>query len=132
MFFVPRDHAFPSARVCPHKQAQAFEDVVGEPDGIRSDVCVWQNSYTCFTCCFRLCYKLLTLLCGIPLSIFWACQFAGLVFVHIWYISPSLRLFTMNCGCAQRFYDTCLQCCLAPVVQTVGLLFSSIVVTNKQ
>ena len=103
--------------------------MIGEPDGIHSDVCVWRNSYTCFTCSFQLCYKVLTLLYGIPLSLFWACQYAGIAFLHIWYIF--LRLFMINCGCAQKFYNTLLQCCLAPIFETMGLLFSGIVVTNK-
>merc|ERR1712121_521385 len=60
-----------------------FEDVLGEPEGAHAIDCVWKNSYTCFNCCKGCCYKLLTILCGIPLAACWGCEFAMITFQHV-------------------------------------------------
>ena len=110
----------------------AFEDVLAEPDGAHSIDCVWRNSYRCFECSKGCCYKLLTIVCGIPLALCWGCEFACITFTHVWQITPWLRAFMINCGCAQKFFGTCLQCCLGPVCETAGLFFSNIVVRNSK
>ncbi|XP_005109533.1 caveolin-1 [Aplysia californica] len=108
----------------------SFDEVLGEPDGIRSMDCVWRNSYKCFSCCKGCCYKLLTLFCGIPLAMCWGCEFAMITFQHVWYITPCMRAYMINCGCLQKFYGTCIQCYLQPLYEAMGYCFSNIRVTN--
>ncbi|KAK7496229.1 hypothetical protein BaRGS_00012639 [Batillaria attramentaria] len=109
----------------------AFEDVLAEPEGAHSIDCVWRNSYKCFNCSKGCCYNVLAILCGIPLALCWGCEFAVITFQHVWQITPCLRAFMINCGCAQKFFGTCLQCCLGPIMETCGLCFSNIVVKNS-
>ncbi|XP_025107289.1 caveolin-1-like [Pomacea canaliculata] len=109
----------------------AFEDVIGEPEGAHSPDCVWVNSYKCFNCSRDCCYAVLTALCAIPLSFCWGCEFAWITFQHVWQIGPSLRIFMINCVCAQKFFSTCLHCCLGPICETCGLFFSQITVKNS-
>ncbi|XP_060078224.1 caveolin-1-like [Ylistrum balloti] len=109
----------------------SFEDVLGEPVGINSIDCVWKNSYWCFNCGKNCCYKFMTCLCGICIALYWGCEFAIIAFDQIWCITPSLRVFSIYCGCAQKFFGTVVNCFLAPVCETFGLMFSKIHVTNK-
>ncbi|KAL8574223.1 hypothetical protein ACOMHN_027877 [Nucella lapillus] len=106
----------------------SFEDVLAETDGAHSIDCVWRNSFRAFNCCMVCCYNLQTLFCGIPMAILLGCEFAMITFVHVWQITPCLRVVMINCGCAQKFFGSCLQCFLAPICETCGLMFSNIVV----
>ncbi|CAL1528173.1 unnamed protein product [Lymnaea stagnalis] len=107
-----------------------FEDVLAEPDGAHSYKCLWNCAYECFNCWKGCCYKTLTLLCGIPLAIYWGCEFAIITFWHVWYISPCMRAYMINCGCLQKFYGACLQCYLQPLCDACGYFLSNIRVTS--
>ncbi|GFN93511.1 caveolin [Plakobranchus ocellatus] len=107
-----------------------FEEVLGEPDGAHSINCVWNCAYKCFNGCKGCCYKLMTTICGIPLAVCWGCEFAYITFLHVWYITPCMRAYMINCGCMQKFYGTCLQCFCQPLFEAFGYCFSNIRVTN--
>ncbi|KAK0044785.1 caveolin-1, partial [Biomphalaria pfeifferi] len=107
-----------------------FEDVFGEPDGVRSINCCWKGAYCCFNCCKGCCYKFLTLLCGIPLAICWGCEFAHITFWHVWYVTPCMRIYLINCGCLQKFFGTCVQCFYQPLFEAFSYCFSNIKVTT--
>ncbi|KAH3892479.1 hypothetical protein DPMN_016597 [Dreissena polymorpha] len=77
----------------------AFEDVLGEPEGIRSIDCVWKMAFTCFECWKGLCYKLATLLCGCCIAACWGVDFATISFV------PYLVLHTMPSLVQHRVRD---------------------------
>jgi len=108
----------------------AFEDVLAAPEGAHSIDCVWKCAYSCFNCSKGCCYNILAIFCGIPSALCWGFEFAFITFAHVWNITPCLRVWTINCGCAQKFFGTCLQCCLGPICETCGLFFSQIVVKN--
>lgn len=108
----------------------SFEDVIGEPDGAHSHDCVWGCSYKCFEGGRKICYLILTFLCAVPLSLCWGCEFACISFTHIWKVTPCLRVMQINLGCAQKFLSAMINCCLAPICETCGLMFSKIKVTN--
>ena len=108
----------------------AFEDVLGEPEGAHAMECVWRNSYKCFECCKGCCYKIMTLLCGIPMAMMWGCEFAMVTFHHDWCVTPALKMFMINCGCMQKFYSACLQCYCQPCCEAVGAIFSQIKITK--
>ncbi|XP_076451372.1 caveolin-1-like [Babylonia areolata] len=110
----------------------SFEDVLAEPDGAHSVDCVWRNSFKCFECGKGFCYKALTLICGLPLALWWGCEFACITFSHVWHVTPCLRVLMINCGCAQKVFGTFMNCCLAPVCEAAGLFFSNIVVKNSK
>merc|ERR1712033_103651 len=85
----------------------AFEDVLAEPEGVKSGDCVWTNSYKCFNCCKELCYKILTFCCGICIAMSWGMEFAYISFAHIWFITPCFKVLEINCGCAKKMYGMC-------------------------
>ena len=102
----------------------------GEPDGVRSLDCVWSMSYMCFECGKNCCYKFLTLLCGVCIALYWGCEFAVLSFDHVWCLTPAMRDFAICIGCWQKLFGTCLSCCLAPVCEACGGIFSNIKITK--
>ncbi|KAK3102364.1 hypothetical protein FSP39_010833 [Pinctada imbricata] len=61
----------------------------------------------------------------------WGCEFALVSFNMVWYFTPALRMCSIYAGCCQKFYGTCMMCCLAPLCESLGLFFSRITVTNK-
>ncbi|XP_064606146.1 caveolin-3-like [Liolophura sinensis] len=102
-----------------------FRDVLGEPEGIRSVDCVWLTSDRCFNLWKSLCYRSSTLLCGICLAISWGCQFAFIAFLHVWYITPLMKVMELNCIYAKRLYGLCIGCCLNPVFESIGNIFNA-------
>ncbi|XP_052779546.1 caveolin-1-like [Mya arenaria] len=97
-----------------------FEDVLAEPEGVKSIDCVWSNAYGCFECGKHLCYKIFTLLCGICLGLCWGCTFAEVAFQHVWYFTPCLRMYSIQCGFCQKIYAMCLNCCCEPLFKLFG------------
>lgn len=107
-----------------------FEDVLAEPAGAHSIDCVWKASHVCFTCGKNCCYNILTTLCGIFIALYWGCEFAMITFSMVWCITPFLRLFSITMGCLQKYFGTCITCCLAPICETCGLAFTRITVSK--
>merc|ERR1719336_2883557 len=69
-----------------------WDDVFGEPEGVRSADCAWQCSHKCFHGTRSCCYLSLT-------TIFAPC----LAFQHIWCLGPCLRTWKINCS----FFRAC-------------------------
>ncbi|KAK7496150.1 hypothetical protein BaRGS_00012560 [Batillaria attramentaria] len=109
----------------------SFEDVIAEPDSSHSLDCVWTCSHSVFECSKGCWYKFLTLCFSLPISFFWGIEFAYITFDHVWQFTPALRVFSIHCGSAQKFFTVCLQCCLGPICETCGLFFSQITVKNS-
>merc|ERR1711976_830183 len=95
-----------------------FEEVLGEPDGVRSIDCVWRNSYMCFNGTLNCCYKVLSILCGVPLAFCRGCEFACTACSHIWYLTPAIRGLAINCGACQKMITICLNSCLSPFMES--------------
>ncbi|XP_064631972.1 caveolin-3-like [Lineus longissimus] len=108
-----------------------FEDVFGEPEGAHSIDCVWRNSYKCFTGGKRICYIVLTTICALPLALCWGCSFACLAFEHIWQFAPCLKTLNINIGFFQKILTIFVKCCLDPLCESCGLMFSKIAVRNQ-
>ncbi|XP_046358095.1 caveolin-1-like isoform X2 [Haliotis rufescens] len=107
-----------------------FEDVLAEPEGAHSINCVWSLSYSCFTGWRNCCYAMYSVLYGCPLAMCWGCEFAEITFQHVWQITPCLRIWMINLGCAQKFFGTCVNCCLAPICEAGGMFFNNVRVKN--
>ena len=61
-----------------------WDDVIGEPEGLRSIPCAWNCSYKCFRGTRNCCYILLTTLFGPCLAFCSAINFACLAFQVNW------------------------------------------------
>merc|ERR1712033_51280 len=127
--FGTRDSFSPDLSTClavhtiNHHLKVAFEDIIAEPEGIRSMDCVWTLSNKCFKLCQHLIYWILTFFYGICIAIEWGQEFAYIAFIHIWYITPFFKVLEINCGCCKKVYGTCVHCCLDPLCEACGLLF---------
>ena len=109
-----------------------FEEVIGEPDGVRSIDCVWRNSWKCFRGTLNCCYVFLTVLCAIPISFCWGCEFACLACYHIWYVTPAIRIWAIDLLACRNFVRLVLDACVGPCCETLGLCLSKIIVSEKK
>ncbi|XP_060691217.1 caveolin-3-like isoform X1 [Hemiscyllium ocellatum] len=109
-----------------------FEDVIAEPEGIHSLDGVWKFSVTTFTVSKYWCYRILSALCGVPLSVCWGLYFACLSFCHIWTIVPCLKSFVIEMQCFSRLYSLCIHTFCDPFYEALGKLFSNIRVTLQK
>jgi len=108
-----------------------FEDVLAEPEGAHSIECVWYNSHSCFNCYKKCCYKFMTLCCALPIAMCWGCEFAMITFQHVWYVTPCMRMFMINCGCLQKCWGNCVQCFMQPVCEACSYCLSNIRVDKQ-
>lgn len=102
-----------------------FEDVFAEPEDTHSPGCVWRNGFGCYRGGKNCCYKVLTSICGLCISLAWGCEFAVISFSMVWCILPSLRVYAICCGCLQKAFGTAMTCLLAPICENCGLFFSN-------
>merc|ERR1711976_849444 len=103
-----------------------FDEVLGEPEGVRSNDCVWRNSFKCFNGTLSCCYKALTVICGIPLAFCWGCEFACTSCYHVWYATPLIRDNAIWCKAIEMQNRICLQGCLSPCMESLGKCLSMI------
>ncbi|KAL4226701.1 hypothetical protein ACF0H5_014681 [Mactra antiquata] len=103
----------------------AFEDVLAEPDGVRSIDCVWRLAYASFECWKGCCYKMTTLFCGVCIASCWGCEFAYIAFNHVWSFTPGLKALEINCSYFKRYWRLMLGCCMDPCCESCSIIFSS-------
>ncbi|CAJ0941454.1 unnamed protein product [Ranitomeya imitator] len=109
-----------------------FEDVIAEPYGTHSFDGVWKASYATFTVTKYWCYRLLSALVGIPLSILWGVLFALVSFCHIWAVVPCVKSYLIEIQCAGRTFSLCVRTFCDPVYEAMGKVFSAIKVTLQK
>merc|ERR1712055_40043 len=109
----------------PHLKV-AFEEVIGEPENVHSIDCVWMNSYCLFNNTLGCCYKVITVICALPLAFCWACGFACTACYHVWCLGPYIRCYEMNLGAVKRVLTACCAAVVAPCCDTCALFFSKI------
>ncbi|XP_052782118.1 caveolin-1-like [Mya arenaria] len=112
-----------------HVKAE-FEDVFGEPEGVRSIDCVWKLAFTCFNLCKGLCYKITTLLTGICIAMELGCTFAEVAYTHVWFVTPCMKLCEINCVPWRKCFFICIDCCLGPLCESCGLMLSKIKISK--
>jgi len=108
-----------------------FDDVLAEPEGAHSADCIWKNSHKCFSCGMKFVYKLLTYCCGMCIALSWGCTFGEIAFANIWFFTPFMRLLTIVLHPLKKIFSIMLSTFLAPCIETYGLIFSRIHVTNS-
>ncbi|CAN0107063.1 caveolin-3-like [Lethenteron reissneri] len=108
-----------------------FEDVFAEPEGSHSIPGVWRCSFRTYNGAKWFCYLLLSVLCAVPLSCCWGCDFACAQFYHVWNVAPCLRMCRMNMLCLQMFWSTIVRCVCEPLCETCALCFSHIKIKGK-
>ncbi|XP_043944638.1 caveolin-1 isoform X2 [Protopterus annectens] len=109
-----------------------FEDVIAEPEGTHTFDGIWKDSFTTFTVSKYWCYRLLSALIGIPLSLIWGIYFAILSFIHIWVVVPLIKSYLIEIQCVSRVYSICIHTCCDPFYDAVGKMFSSVRVVFRK
>ena len=93
---------------------------------------VWKNSSSCFECGRDCAYKISSFFCGICIALGWGCSFGCLSFGIIWALTPSLRFLNILLHPVKKFISIFLSAFMGPCMETIGLIFSRIHVTNSQ
>ncbi|XP_056131038.1 caveolin-3-like [Lampris incognitus] len=109
-----------------------FEDVIAEPDGTHSMDGVWKLSYTTFTVSKYWCYRILSAILGIPVSLLWGFLFACLSFCHIWAVMPCIKSCVIESQCLSRIYSLTVRTFCDPLFEAVGKIFSGMRVALRK
>ncbi|KAJ8259791.1 hypothetical protein GJAV_G00173500 [Gymnothorax javanicus] len=109
-----------------------FEDVIAEPDGTHSMDGVWKASYTTFTVSKYWCYRVLSAILGVPVSLLWGFLFALISFCHIWAVMPCIQCCLIENQCLSRFYSICIHTFFDPLFESVGKICSGIRVALRK
>ncbi|KAG8436060.1 hypothetical protein GDO86_007240 [Hymenochirus boettgeri] len=109
-----------------------FEDVIAEPEGTHSFDGVWKVSYTTFTLSKYWCYRLLSAVLGLPLSIIWGFLFALISFCHIWAVVPCIKSYLIEIQCVGRTFSLFINTFCSPVFEAIGKIFGSIQITLQK
>ncbi|XP_043283843.1 caveolin-3-like isoform X2 [Venturia canescens] len=109
-----------------------WDDVIGEPEGIRSPECAWRLSGHCFRLSRGCCYIFLSVLVAPIVALFLGCSFACLSFQHIWCLAPCLRVWKISCAATRTFFTACTHALVRPCTESLGYLFYNVRVFNQQ
>ncbi|XP_046745744.1 caveolin-3-like isoform X1 [Diprion similis] len=109
-----------------------WDDVIGEPDGIRSPECAWRLSSHCFRLSRGCCYVFLSVLVAPLAALCLGCTFACLAFEHIWCIAPCLRVWKITCAATRNFCTATVQAVVRPCTESVGYLFHNVRIMNQR
>lgn len=109
-----------------------FEDIIAEPAGTYSFDGVWKTSYTTFTVSKYWCYRLLSVVLGIPLAVIWGFLFALISFCHIWAVVPCIKSYVIEIQCVSRIYSLCIHTFCDPLCEAMGKIFNSIKIALRK
>ncbi|KAJ0182827.1 hypothetical protein K1T71_002196 [Dendrolimus kikuchii] len=97
-----------------------WDDVIGEPEGVRSPECAWRLSHICFRHARNWCYTLLAVIIAPPCALCLGCGFACLAFEQIWCTAPCLRCVKIYYASLRVFVQACMAATVVPVAEAVG------------
>ncbi|XP_071190697.1 caveolin-2-like [Salvelinus alpinus] len=103
-----------------------FEDVIAEPPSVRSFDKVWLWSYALFEVSRLWCYRLISLLLAVPVSLVAGILFAVLSCLHIWLIMPCMQLFLINMHWVQTVWSSVLNIAITHFFKSMGKCCGSI------
>ncbi|XP_071394267.1 caveolin-2-like [Centroberyx affinis] len=105
-----------------------FEDVIAEPPSVRSFDKVWLWSHALFEVSRLWCYRLISLLLAVPVSLAAGLLFAVLSCLHIWLIMPCVQLCLINMHWVQTVWGSMLNIAIGPLFTSVGKCCGSITI----
>ncbi|KAF6714496.1 Caveolin-2 [Oryzias melastigma] len=97
-----------------------FEDVIAEPPSVRSFDRVWLGSHALFEVSRLWCYRFLSLLLAVPMSLAAGVLFAMLSCLHIWVIMPCLQLLHIYMHWIKAVWASILNIFISPFFSSVG------------
>jgi len=108
-----------------------FSDVIAEPDGAHSFATIWGTSFKTYSLTKYWCYRILTAVLAVPLSVFWGLYFALLAFCSIWCIAPCIKGFIIWTNFVSKIWGLMVRTFLDPLFESIGLVFTKIQVTLR-
>ncbi|XP_013864471.1 caveolin-2 isoform X2 [Austrofundulus limnaeus] len=111
-----------------------FEDVIAEPPSVRSFDKVWLWSHALFEVSRLWCYRFISLLLAVPVSLAAGLLFATLSCLHIWLIMPCMQLLLINMRWIQTVWASILNVFISPFCSSFGKCCGQIIIhlaTNK-
>ncbi|KAG8447896.1 hypothetical protein GDO86_015130 [Hymenochirus boettgeri] len=105
-----------------------FSDVLAEPASFHSFDKVWTWSDILFESSKLWCYRIISLLCAVPVSLLSGIFFAFLGCLHIWCAMPCIQLCNMCMPPIRTLWASMLEIFLAPLCASIGRCCSSIYV----
>ncbi|KAG9332682.1 hypothetical protein JZ751_014780 [Albula glossodonta] len=103
-----------------------FEDVIAEPQSVRSTDKVWICSHTLFEVSKVWLYRIFTTLLAVPVSLISGILFAVLTCLHIWLIMPCVQFLLVNMQCLQTLWSSVLDIAVSPVCRSLGKCWGAI------
>ncbi|KAM4696826.1 caveolin-2-like [Rhinophrynus dorsalis] len=103
-----------------------FSDVLAEPDSFHSFDKVWTWSDILFESSKLWCYRIISLLCAVPVSLLSGILFALLGCLHIWCVMPCIQLCHICMPPIRTLWSSMLDIFLAPLCTSLGRCFSYI------
>ncbi|XP_041836943.1 caveolin-2-like [Melanotaenia boesemani] len=97
-----------------------FEDVIAEPPSVRSFDKVWLWSHALFEVSRLWCYRFISLLLAVPVSLAAGLLFAVLSCLHIWLIVPCVQLLLINMHWIQAVWASILNIFVSPFFTSLG------------
>ncbi|XP_050687037.1 caveolin-3-like isoform X2 [Eriocheir sinensis] len=115
----------------PHIQV-LWDDIIGEPEGLRTPDGCWNCSQSCYDGTRRCCYVFLVVLLAPFIAFCNGCQFACLAFNQVWCAGPCLRCVKINWATLKKFWEACLFAICSPMAEVCGMYFSKIYVRYQR
>ncbi|XP_076606748.1 caveolin-2-like [Chaetodon auriga] len=97
-----------------------FEDVIAEPPSVRSFDKVWLWSHALFEVSRLWCYRFISLILAVPVSLAAGLLFALLSCLHIWLIMPCVQLLLINMHWVQTVWSSILNIVISPFFTSFG------------
>ncbi|KAJ8257928.1 hypothetical protein GJAV_G00191240 [Gymnothorax javanicus] len=98
----------------------SFEDVIAEPQSVRSTDKVWICSHTIFEVSRVWLYRIFTTLLAVPVSLITGLLFAILSCLHIWLLMPCVQFLLLNTPCLRTLWDSVLDIFISPLFRSFG------------
>ncbi|WKY11404.1 hypothetical protein Q1695_003178 [Nippostrongylus brasiliensis] len=109
-----------------HDLKTSFLDIFAEPDPqYHSVACVWTVSFRVFEVTRIYCYKILTLIFGLPIAFLAGFIFALFSFSRIWILQPTLKLVRIILAQSLTIWPLFLLYIVRPFFYSVGAMFST-------
>ncbi|XP_036388292.1 caveolin-2-like [Megalops cyprinoides] len=97
-----------------------FEDVIAEPQSVRSTDKVWICSHALFEVSRVWFYRIITTLIAVPVSLISGILFAILTCLHIWLIMPCAHILLINTQWLQTLWSSVLDIAVSPFFRSFG------------
>ncbi|KAL2091221.1 hypothetical protein ACEWY4_013484 [Coilia grayii] len=110
----------------------SFEDVIAEPESVHSGDRIWIWSHALFEVGRVWFYRIVTVLLAVPVSLLTGMLFGLLSCLHIWFLTPCVKITLLNTGWLQTLWSSVLNIFVLPLQQSAGNCYGQISVRLAQ